>query len=263
MNFRILLANRAYRSMKIIGISSGKGGVGKSTVAANLAVALASKGLSIGLIDADFYGPSIPILLGMGELQLNHEQRIIPCNRFGVKYVSIQFFLQNPDDPVIWRGPMITKALMQMLNDCVWDDVQLLIIDMPPGTGDIQLSLSQLASLAGVVLVTTPQKLSVSDVAKAGRMFRKVNVPILGIIENMTDTPEINLFGSDGSTSLARDLDTEILGAIPINREIAKNSDQGTPVCLTEHGKIFFTIAEKILKTLEKAQTTEVEVSQG
>lgn len=246
--------------MKIVGISSGKGGVGKSTICANLAAALAAKGIPTGIIDADFYGPSIPIIFGGGQLEVNHENRIIPCLRYGVRYVSIQFFLQNPDDPVIWRGPMVTKALTQMLNDCDWSGVEVLFIDMPPGTGDIQLTLSQIASLYGVILVTTPQRMSTSDVAKAGKMFEKVKVPILGIIENMVDSKTVKLFGSGGAGELATRLNTEIMGHIELNPEFVTYSDSGKPVTLSDHGKVFFELASKLIEKLEQIENTSVEI---
>ncbi len=169
----------------IIAVASGKGGVGKSTVAVNLAVALANaKGSpkKVALIDCDFYGPSVPTLMGGGELKVDADEKFIPALRYGVKYISIAFFLRNPDDAVIWRGPMFGKAITQLFQDVNWGEVDIAIVDMPPGTGDAQLSLSQLVTLSGAVLVTTPQEVALADVRRAVNMFGKVNVRILGVI---------------------------------------------------------------------------------
>ena len=194
--------------MLIVPVVSGKGGVGKSTVAVNLAVALAATGAKVALIDADFYGPSVPTMFGGGSLVVDHEQRLVPPVKFGVKYISLGFFLSNPDDPVIWRGPMFNKALNQLFNDVNWGEVQYCIVDMPPGTGDAQISLCQMVQLAGAVVVTTPQEVSLADVRKSINMLAKVNVPVLGVVENMAglvmpDGSIQNIFGSGGGVSLA------------------------------------------------------------
>ncbi len=244
---------------KIIGISSGKGGVGKSTIAANLAVALAALGSNVGLIDADFYGPSIPILLGGGSVQLSHENMIIPSLKYGVKYVSIQFFLQNPDDPVIWRGPMVTKALNQMLYQTDWGGAEMIIVDMPPGTGDIQISLSQMTQFSGVILVSTPQAISISDVLKAGKMFRKVNIDLLGIIENMVDE-KFKVFGKSRGKEVAEKLETELIATIPLMSNIVEMSDRGEPFALTTEGAIFFEIAKRLLDLMSQKSLSRVEV---
>ena len=186
---------------QIVPVISGKGGVGKSTVAVNLAVALARTGAKVGLIDSDFYGPSVPTLMGGGTVTPDHEEKLIPPLKYGVKYISLGFFLRHPDDAVIWRGPMFNKALNQMFEDISWGALDYLIIDMPPGTGDAQLSLSQMVKLAGAVVVTTPQEVACADVRKSINMLKKVNVDVLGIVENMSglqmpDGSMMPIFGS-------------------------------------------------------------------
>jgi ATP-binding protein involved in chromosome partitioning len=237
--------------VKIIGISSGKGGVGKSTVAVNLSCALAARGLGVGLIDADFYGPSVPILLGEASLELNNQNKIIPAFKYSVKYVSIQFFLPNPDEPVIWRGPMITKALEQLLRDVDWTGVDYLLIDMPPGTGDIQISLSQQSQISGVILVTTPQKVAFSDVRKARRMFEKVRIPFLGYVANMVNSERFSIFGNLDYELINKE---EILIEIPLNPEIAKMSDEGKPPVLFNVAPQFFELADRVIEKLENLQ---------
>lgn len=226
---------------KIVAVASGKGGVGKSTVAVNLAVALANSADSasgqkkVALIDIDFYGPSVPTLMGGGEVRVDHEEKFIPPLKWGVKYISIAFFLKNPDDPVIWRGPMFGKGIQQLLTDVSWGDVDIAVVDMPPGTGDAQLSLSQLVPLTGAVLVTTPQEVSLADVRRALNMFRRVNVPVLGIVENMAGfvTPsgeKFDIFGAGGGEQLAQQYGVPLLASIPIDTAIREGGDRGKPV---------------------------------
>ena len=253
----------------IIAVASGKGGVGKSTVASNLAVSLANtnvsdreKPLKVALIDVDFYGPSIPTLMGGGEIQVNPQGKFLPALRYNVKYVSIAFFLKNPDDPIIWRGPMFGKAINQLFTDVDWGDVDICIVDMPPGTGDAQLSLSQMISLSGVLMVTTPQEVALSDVRRAINMFRKVNVPVLGIIENMagfvTDQgEEINIFGKGGGEELSKNYDIALLGSIPIDLNIGKGGDLGEPIAIVDGAKsaeIFNALAEKVILAIDEQQ---------
>ncbi|NDC36949.1 MAG: ATP-binding protein [Proteobacteria bacterium] len=252
---------RQDRNMKhIIPVISGKGGVGKSTVAANLAVALAHTGAAVALIDADFYGPSVPTMFGGGEVQPDHEGKLIPPSKFGVKYISLGFFLRHPDDAVIWRGPMFNKALTQMFQDVQWGAVDYCIVDMPPGTGDAQISLTQLVKLAGAVVVTTPQEVALADVRKAMNMLRKVNVDILGVVENMSGfvTPDglkHDIFGSEGGQKVAELFDVPLLASIPIDVALRKGGDSGQPIASQPEaaaGKIFHELALNLLRVLDK-----------
>ncbi len=248
--------------MKIIAVASGKGGVGKSTVAANLAVTPVSytidgKPLNVSLVDVDFYGPSIPTLMGGGELQATPEGKFIPAKRHGVKFISIAFFLKNPDDPVVWRGPMFGKAMNQLFSDVSWGDTDICIVDMPPGTGDAQLSLAQLVQLDGAVMVTTPQEVALTDVRRAVNMFRKVEVPLLGVIENMSGyklpSGEIDyLFGEGGGETLAKNYDLPFLGPVPIDKGIRVGGDTGLPIALDKAGReIFEPLAQALYQQLE------------
>lgn len=219
----------------VIAVLSGKGGVGKSTVAVNLAVALAATGAKVALVDADFYGPSIPTMLGGGELSTDDQGRIIPPARHGVKYMSIGFFLPQADDAVIWRGPMLTKALRQLFEDVNWGMVDYCVVDLPPGTGDIPISLTQMLQLVGAVVVTTPQEVALADVRKAITMLSKVNVPLLGIVENMSGitTPNgevIKIFGEGGGAALAERYGVPLLATIPLQIRIREGGDQGVPI---------------------------------
>lgn len=244
---------------QIVPVISGKGGVGKSTVAANLAVALARSGAKVALIDADFYGPSIPTMFGGGKIAIADDERLIPPEKFGVKYISLGFFLRNPDDAVIWRGPMFNKALTQMFNDVKWGQVDYCIVDMPPGTGDAQLSLTQLVKAAGAVVVTTPQEVALADVRKAINMLEKVNVGILGIVENMAgfvapDGSHHDIFGAGGGAKLAEKFGVPLLAQIPLVRDIRTSGDQGVPIATDAHspaGKMFESLALKLIDILD------------
>ena len=247
---------------RIVPVVSGKGGVGKSTVAVNLAVALAATGAKVALIDSDFYGPRIPTLFGGGEISPDHEGRLIPALKYGVKYVSLGFFLANPDDAIVWRGPMFNKALNQLFADVNWGEVDYTVVDMPPGTGDAQISLSQMVKLAGAVVVTTPQEVALADVRKAINMLQRVNVPILGIVENMAgytgpDGKRIDIFGQGGGERTAKAFNVPLLASIPIDMSIREGGDSGQPVAFAGVGpsaEIFRGLALQVIDILDKNQ---------
>lgn len=220
----------------IIAVSSGKGGVGKSTVAVNLAVALAIDGAKVGIMDADVYGPNVPLMLGTGYGQPEVANgQLQPIEAHGVKMISMAVLVE-PDKPMIMRGPMLHGVVRQFLTDVNWGELDYLIVDMPPGTGDVQLSLAQLVPVQGAVLVTTPQEVSLSDVRRAVKMFETVNVPVLGVIENMSyfiapDTgTRYNIFGEGGGKKLAGEYDLNFLGEVPMGIEVREGGDKGTPV---------------------------------
>jgi len=222
-----------------IAIASGKGGVGKSTVAVNLAVALAKSGAKVGLIDADIYGPSIPLMLGVNKkpriYKTDSGNKMEPVESYGLKLISIGFLISD-NDPVIWRGPMASGAIKQFMSDVEWGELDYLVFDMPPGTGDIQLTLVQTIPLTGSIIVTTPQDVSLIDARKALKMFNRVNVPVLGIVENMSyfiapDTGNrYDIFGAGGGEKLALELQTNFLGGIPIDARIREGGDKGVPI---------------------------------
>jgi len=222
-----------------IAVGSGKGGVGKSTVAVNLAVSLAMDGAKVGLIDADIYGPSIPLMMGINKRPTMKGEKLVPLEAHGVKVMSIGF-LVDPLQAVIWRGPMASGALKQFMTDVEWGELDYLLFDLPPGTGDIHLTLAQAIPLSGAVVVTTPQDISLADARKACTMFRKVNVPILGLIENMSYHlctscgHRENIFDSGGGRKASGELDVPFLGEIPINTSIRVGSDTGTPIVVAE-----------------------------
>jgi ATP-binding protein involved in chromosome partitioning len=242
-----------------VAVASGKGGVGKSTVAVNLAVAMASTGAKVGLIDADIYGPSIPLMLGVNEkprvYQVGDTMRMIPVEGYGVKLMSIGFLVED-DAPVIWRGPMASGAIKQFMSDVEWDELDYLFFDMPPGTGDIQLTLVQTIPLSGAVIVTTPQEVSLIDARKGLAMFSRVNVPVYGIVENMSyfvapDTgKKYDIFGTGGGERLAKETGTPFLGGIPIDPRIREGGDSGVPITYalkgTEHAANILQIVEKL-----------------
>ena len=225
----------------IIAVASGKGGVGKSTVAVNLALALKAEGASAGLLDADIYGPSQPQMLGLaGKAPASDDgQTMHPLEAHGVQVMSIGF-LVDPDQPMIWRGPMVTSALNQLLHQTNWRDLDYLVVDMPPGTGDIQLSLSQQVPVSGAVIVTTPQNIATLDARKGLAMFRKVSVPVLGIIENMSTHVcskcgfEEPIFGAGGGEQMAGDFDVELLGQLPLDARIREQTDSGIPTVVAD-----------------------------
>ena len=248
----------------IVAVASGKGGVGKSTVAANLALALATLGLKVGVLDADIYGPSQPRMLGIGGRPSSPDGKILtPLENYGVKCMSMGFLVPE-DSPMIWRGPMVSSALQQMLRDVAWGELDILLVDMPPGTGDAQLSMSQQVPLAGAVIVSTPQDIALLDARKGLNMFRKVDVPVLGIIENMSlficpnCGHETHIFSHGGARLEAEKLGVEFLGEIPLDIEIRETSDGGRPIVVSrpdsEHAKTFVRIAERIRDKVVTAQ---------
>ncbi len=248
-----------------IAIASGKGGVGKSTVAVNLAVALAKDGAKVGIIDADIYGPSIPLMLGINKkpqiFQSSETMKMIPLVNFGIKIISIGFLIDD-NAPVIWRGPMASGAVKQFMTDVEWDELDYLIFDMPPGTGDIQLTLVQTIPLTGAVIVTTPQEVALVDARKALKMFDRVNVPVLGIVENMSyfiapDTgKKYDIFGIGGGLNFAKDTGTPFLGGIPIDSRIRIGGDKGKPIVYdmpdSEHAEVIMKIARNLAEQVKK-----------
>lgn len=223
----------------IIAVASGKGGVGKSTFAVNLSIALAQTGAKVGLIDADLYGPSIPTMFGLLDAKPEvTEKHLVPLEKWGVKLMSIGFLIET-DTAVIWRGPMVSNAIKQFISEVDWSELDYLIFDLPPGTGDIQLTLVQTIPVTGAVIVTTPQDVALADVSKAVNMFRKMQVPILGLIENMShyelpDGTKDYIFGMHGGENFAKAQAIAFLGSIPIDREIREGGDKGKPVVLSQ-----------------------------
>ncbi|MBI1210597.1 MAG: P-loop NTPase [Alphaproteobacteria bacterium] len=249
----------------IVAVASGKGGVGKSTVAVNLAIALKALGKRVGLLDADIYGPSIPRMLGLkGKPVSKDGKKLEPMEAWGIKAISIGFLVEE-DQPMIWRGPMVMTALTQLLNDVAWAPLDVLVVDMPPGTGDAQLTLAQRASLAGAVIVSTPQDIALIDARKGLAMFQRTQVPVFGIIENMSTFvcphcgKESHIFGHGGARETAAKLGTDFLGEIPLHMAIRETSDGGAPIAATDPGspqaKAFLAVAEKVLAKLETADT--------
>ena len=225
----------------VIAVSSGKGGVGKSTVAVNLALALAADGASVGLLDADIYGPSQPHMVGLvGERPTTSDGKsMAPMDALGLQVMSIGFLI-DPDQPMVWRGPMVTSALNQLLNQTSWRDLDYLIVDMPPGTGDIQLTLSQQVPVSGAVVITTPQDIAAIDARKGLAMFRKVAIPVLGVIENMSTHVctacghEEAIFGAGGADAMVRDFGVELLGKLPLDASIREQADSGNPTVVSD-----------------------------
>jgi ATP-binding protein involved in chromosome partitioning len=224
----------------IIAVASGKGGVGKSTTAVNLALALAAEGAQVGILDADIYGPSQPQMLGIsGRPESADGKSMEPMERYGIQAMSIGFLI-DADTPMVWRGPMVTSALEQLLRETNWRDLDYLVIDLPPGTGDIQLTLSQKVPVTGAIIVTTPQDIALLDARKGLKMFEKVGVPIVGIVENMSTHicskcgHEEHIFGSGGGEQMCRDYDVELLGALPLDIKIREQADGGRPTVVAE-----------------------------
>ena len=274
--FAKIVAHSAQRGVKllpnvrnIIAIASGKGGVGKSTTAVNLALALAAEGASVGLLDADIYGPSQPMMMGIsGRPKSNDGKTMEPMENHGLQVSSIGFMV-NPDDPMVWRGPMVTQALQQLLEQTNWRDLDYLVVDMPPGTGDIQLTLSQKVPVTGAVIVTTPQDIALLDARKGLKMFEKVGIPILGVVENMSMHVCSNcghaeaIFGEGGGAKMCADFGVDFLGSLPLAMAIRQQTDSGTPTVVADpdgvEAQIYKQIARKVaVKVAEKAKDMSI-----
>ncbi len=245
---------------RIIAVSSGKGGVGKSTMAVNLAIALAQRGARVGIMDADVYGPNLPLMLGVDAAPAVRDDKIIPLQAHGIKIMSIGFLIEK-EQPAIWRGPIVMKIITQFLRDVNWGQLDYFLVDMPPGTGDAQLSLVQATSVHGAVIVTTPQQVAVGDALRGVKMFERVSVPVLGIIENMSwfENPEtgkpIALFGTGGGQRLATETDLPLLGQVPVDPRIQEGGDTGRPIIVAEPdakaSKAIRAIAELVVARMD------------
>ena len=260
-----------------IAVASGKGGVGKSTVAVNLAMSLSEQGYSVALVDTDIYGPSVPKMMGMeGEKpRVNDDRKIEPLEQYGIKLLSMGFMV-DPDKAVVWRGPMVTKAVRQFLGDVHWGDIEYMILDLPPGTGDVQLTVVQTIPLTGAVVVSTPQDMALADARKGKAMFDNVNVPVVGMVENMAyftppDQPDRKyyLFGREGAKNLARELDVPFLGQVPIEQKVRETGDDGNPIVRAYPDSLsaqaFDSIADELveqvaIRNAESDPTQKVEI---
>ena len=239
----------------VIAVGAGKGGVGKTTVSVNLALALAKFGSRVGILDGDIYGPNVPIMMGLNTQLATDGKQIVPAEAYGVQVVSIGF-LTSDDAPIIWRGPMLHGAIQQFFKEVAWKDLDYLIVDMPPGTGDVALSLSQTVPVVGAVVVTTPQQVSLADSRRAVRMYQKLNIPTLGMVENMSYYAcpnchhEADIFGHGGGEQLAQTMEVPFLGRLPIYQPIREGGDTGVPVVFAEPesvaGRAFMSLAERV-----------------
>jgi len=256
----------------VIAVGAGKGGVGKTTVAVNLALALAKCGSRVGLLDGDIYGPNIPLMMGINTQLTTDGKQIVPAEKYGVQVVSIGFLTQD-DAPIIWRGPMLHGAIQQFFREVAWRDLDYLIVDMPPGTGDVALSMSQTVPVVGSIVVTTPQQVSLSDSRRAVRMYQKLNIPTIGIVENMSYYQctnchhEADIFGHGGGEKLATELDVPFLGRLPIYQPIREGSDAGIPLVIAEPAsaasRAFLTLAERAAAQVSIAAHKNAEANRG
>ncbi|HXI44134.1 MAG TPA: Mrp/NBP35 family ATP-binding protein [Bryobacteraceae bacterium] len=245
----------------LIAVGSGKGGVGKTTVAVNLAVALAALGHRVGLMDADVYGPNVPLMMGINKTPMAYGERIQPLENFGVKLMSMGF-LSPGDKPLVWRGPMLHSVIQQFLRGVDWGELEYLLIDLPPGTGDVQLTLIQTAPVTGAVVVTTPSDVSLEDARKAVHMFSQVKVPILGIVENMSYLvcphcqERVDVFSTGGGERTAREMKVNFLGALPLDPAVRAGGDTGKPVALRNGndagGKVFLELAQRTIERIRE-----------
>ncbi len=259
---RTQLIGQSLRNVKnVIAIASGKGGVGKSTVAVNLAIAMAREGARVGLLDADIYGPSVPMMLGAVPALQSQGDHCLPMQAHGIQAMSIGYLRQEDDSALIWRGPMLAKSLIQLINITLWDNLDYLFIDLPPGTGDIQLSLVQKIPLAGAIVVTTPQQIATLDAQKGLSMFEKTGIHVLGIIENMASYHcaacghQAAIFGQGGALQLAQQYQCELLGQIPLDPRIGTACDNGLPVALEKEASLS-------MPWIEAARRTALNLSQ-
>jgi ATP-binding protein involved in chromosome partitioning len=246
----------------VIAVGAGKGGVGKTTVAVNLAVALALRGSRVGLLDGDIYGPNVPLMLGLQTQLTTDGKRILPAEKHGIQVVSMGF-LTNEDSAVIWRGPMLHGAIQQFFREVAWDNLDYLVVDMPPGTGDVALSLSQTVPVAGAVLVTTPQVVCLADTRRAALMYRKLNIPTIGVVENMSHFicphcgTESDLFGKGGGERLAEELSVPFLGRIPLDEPVRRGGDTGVPIVISAPdappSRALFALAERVAQQVSIA----------
>jgi ATP-binding protein involved in chromosome partitioning len=256
----------------VIAVGAGKGGVGKTTVAVNLAVALAKCGSRVGLLDGDIYGPNVPLMLGLNTQLTTDGKQIVPAEKYGLQVVSIGF-LTNDDAPIIWRGPMLHGAIQQFFREVAWKELDYLIVDMPPGTGDVALSLSQTVPVVGSIVVTMPQQVSLADSRRAIRMYQKLNIPTLGVVENMSYYAcpnchhETDLFGHGGGEALARDMSVPFLGRLPVYQAIREGGDAGVPLVISEPGSVaaraFTTVAERTAAQVSISAHKTAEANRG
>jgi ATP-binding protein involved in chromosome partitioning len=256
----------------IIAVGAGKGGVGKTTVAVNLALSLARCGSRVGILDGDIYGPNVPIMFGLAAQLTTDGQKIVPAEKYGVQVVSIGF-MTSDDSPIIWRGPMLHGAIQQFFREVAWKDLDYLVVDMPPGTGDVALSLSQTVPVVGSIVVTTPQQVSLADTRRAVRMYQKLNIATLGVVENMSYYAcpnchhETDIFGHGGGEGLAVDMGVPFLGRLPIYQPIREGSDAGVPLVIGEPAspaaRSFLTVAERTAAQVSIAAHRTAEANKG